>query len=85
MTYLDLRHWPMLSEPVNGMVGLHRIIRQAEPCCHSWCENDLLVFDNTTLLHRRGLEAAVGVRELSQSGLLRVPVQDASFHATAER
>lgn len=50
-----------------------------------WRENDLLVFDNTTMPHRRGLDAVVGERELSQSRLLRVPVQDASVHATAER
>jgi hypothetical protein len=86
VTYFDLRHWLMLTEPVNGMVGLlDRKSRQVEPCCHSWCENDLLVFDNTTMLHRRGMEAVVGLRQLSQSGLRRVPAQDASFHATAER
>lgn len=76
----------MTCEPVNGMVELlDRMIRQAEPYGHSWCENDHLIFDNTTMLHRRGLEGVVGERELSQSRLLRVPAQDASFHATADR
>jgi alpha-ketoglutarate-dependent taurine dioxygenase len=74
----------LTGEPVDGMVELlDRTIHRAEPYSHPWRENDLLIFDNTTMLHRRGLEAVVGVRELSQSRLNRVPVEDASVHALA--
>jgi hypothetical protein len=72
------------GEPVDGMFELlDRTIRTALPYSHPWREGDLLIFDNTTMLHRRGLEAVVGVRELSQSRLNRVPVEDASLHASA--
>lgn len=52
-----------------------RALAGAEPYVHRWLPGDMILFDNSIMLHRRSRDAVEGARRMVQVRLVRAPVE----------